>query len=409
MSRIFFSAGESSGDLHGANLIRALRAADPAVECAGLGGARMAQAGMALRHDLAGNAIMGFTEVVKNFNTIRRIFLDTAAYLQTWRPHGIVLIDYPGFNLRLAARANAAGIPVIYYISPQVWAWKKKRIHTIARLVKKMLVIFPFEETLYREIGVNCTYVGHPLLDHLTSIQFTQEYQDPCVIALLPGSRQQEIQRILPVMLGVAHAIQKQYPHARFIIPCVDKTREQQIQELLQAPSRASSIPAAESANTPAFETVAGKTYQVLAAARFGLVASGTATLEAAILGMPMAILYKTSPLNYWLARRLIRVPYIGLANILAGKNIIPEFIQHNATPEAILPTALELIGDTPRRAQMLRGLAQVRATLGEPGASQRAAQQILENVRPKREYSTQPTPAACAAENGSGGKAPYV
>jgi len=366
VSRIFFSAGESSGDLHGANLIRALRAADPTLECVGVGGQRMAEAGMTLRYDLAGSGIMGFTEVVKAFASIRRVFLDTAAYIEASRPDCLVLIDYPGFNIRLAERAKAAGVRVVYYISPQVWAWKKKRIYTLARLVEKMLVILPFEEGLYREIGVDCTYVGHPLLDHLASIEFTGEYRGECVIALLPGSREQEIRRLLGVMLEVARGIQTRYPEARFVTPCVDAVRERQVRAV------AGKFP---------IETVVGQSYEVLSAARFGLVASGTATLEAALLGVPMAILYKVTALNHWIARRLVHVEHIGLANILAGKSIVPEFIQHEARSETVLPVALDLIAETPRRAQMIKDLAEVRAGLGDAGASDRAAQQILEVI----------------------------
>jgi len=367
LSRIFLSAGESSGDMHGANLIRALLGEAPEVVCEGLGGPRMAAAGMELRCDLAGRAIMGFAEVVKSFPYIRRVFLDTVAHLERTRPDCLVTIDYPGFNMRLAERAKAMGIPVAYYISPQVWAWKKKRIFRIARSVDKMLVILPFEEAMYREIGVDCIYVGHPLLDQTQAASLTGLFKNGMVIGILPGSRDQEIRRLLGVMIEVAEGIRKAHPEARFVAPCVDETRERQIRAL------AGRFP---------LETVVGKAYEVLTAARFCLVASGTATLETALFGVPMAILYKTAPLNYWIARRLVEIEYIGLANILAGRGIVPEFIQDDARAERILPVALELIDDTPRRAAMLRDLAEVRAKLGEPGASARAASEILKLVR---------------------------
>ena len=367
LSRIFLSAGESSGDMHGANLIRALLGEAPEVVCEGLGGPRMAAAGMELRCDLAGRAIMGFAEVVKSFPYIRRVFLDTVAHLERTRADCLVAIDYPGFNMRLAERAKAMGIPVAYYISPQVWAWKKRRIFRIARSVDKMLVILPFEEAMYREIGVDCIYVGHPLLDQIQAASLTGLFKNGMVIGILPGSRDQEIRRLLGVMIEVAEGIRKAHPEARFVAPCVDETRERQIRAL------AGRFP---------LETVVGKAYEVLTAARFCLVASGTATLETALFGVPMAILYKTAPLNYWIARRLVEIEYIGLANILAGRGIVPEFIQDDARAERILPVALELIDDTPRRAAMLRDLAEVRAKLGEPGASARAASEILKLVR---------------------------
>ncbi len=367
MSRFFFSAGESSGDIHGGNLVRALRAADASAVCEGLGGSHMAAAGMDLRHDLAAQAIMGFKEVLWSFRSIRRLFLDTVAYLERAKPDCLVVIDYPGFNIRLAGRAKAARIPVVYYISPQVWAWRPSRIRTIANAVDKMLVILPFEEALYRAAGVNCVYVGHPLWDHIASMPPKGEFRGPCVIGLLPGSREQEIARLLGTMVEVARGIRKVHPEARFIAPCVDQARRWQVHSL------AGDFP---------LETVVGKTYEVLDAARFCLVASGTATLETALFGVPMAILYRTSPLNYWIARRLVRVKHIGLANILAGRAIVPEFVQEDAAPEKILPVALELVDETPRRARMLKDLAEVRASLGGPGASARAAEEILAFLR---------------------------
>ncbi|NIA15390.1 MAG: lipid-A-disaccharide synthase [Nitrospiraceae bacterium] len=367
MTRIFFSAGESSGDIHGANLIRALRAADPAIICEGLGGRHMAEAGMLLHHDLAAKAIMGFSEVIQSLRPIRQLFLETIACLEETRPDCLVVIDYPGFNIRLAKKAKALGIPVVYYISPQVWAWKKDRIHTIADAIQKMLVILPFEEKLYHDIGVPCAYVGHPLFDHIASFQPTGEFEGSHVIGLLPGSRKQEIERLMPIMVEVARSIHKAYPDARFVTPCVDERRGRQVRAALEG------FPV---------ETVIGKAYEVLHAARFCLVASGTATLETALFGVPMAILYKTTAFNYVIARWLVRIKQIGLANILAGRPIVPEFIQQEACVERVLPAALELIGDTPRRDEMLRDLNEVRERLGGPGASARAAAEVLDVIR---------------------------
>ncbi|MDQ1257351.1 MAG: Lipid-A-disaccharide synthase, partial [Candidatus Hydrogenedentes bacterium] len=266
--------------MHGANLIRALREADPAIECEGLGGEAMAAAGMRLRYDLAGEAIMGISEVVKAFPAIRRLFLDTAAHIESARPDALVLIDYPGFNMRLGQRAKAMGVPVVYYISPQVWAWKKRRIYTIAKMVDKMLVILPFEEKLYTDIGVDCAYVGHPLLDSVARFESTGRYRGGMVIGVLPGSREQEIRRLLGPMLEVARGIRDAYPEARFVAPCANEARERQVRAMI--------------GDFP-LETAVGQTYEVLDAARFCLVASGTATLETALFGVPMAILYKTT------------------------------------------------------------------------------------------------------------------
>ena len=369
MTRIFFSAGESSGDIHGANLIRALRHEDPGLACEGLGGQRMAEAGMELRHDLAERAIMGFVEIIRAFPYIRRLFNETVAYLRQTPPDLVVVIDYPGFNLRLAKRCKALGIPVVYYISPQVWAWKKKRIYTIAENVEKMLVILPFEKEIYDEIGLDCTYVGHPLLDHIQTVDATDTFKTgrQPVIGLLPGSREQEIERIMPTLIAVARGIREAHPDARFIVPCVDTRREDQIKSI------AGDFP---------LETAVGLTYDVLQAARFCLVASGTATVETTLFRVPMIVIYKVAPLTYWLAKKLVNVEAIAMVNILAGKKIVPEFVQDAADPETILPLALTLIEDSPERKTMIDGLDSVRRILGDQGASKTAARETLDVVR---------------------------
>lgn len=363
MSRIFLIAGESSGDRHGAHLIRALREADPEVQCEGLGGPEMAAAGMDLRFDLASHAVMGFTEIVRHFPMIRRLFHETLGYLETHPPDVLVLIDYPGFNIRLAKRAHALGIRVAYYISPQVWAWKKNRIHTLARCVDRMLVIFPFEEALYREAGLDCVYVGHPLLDRSAPEHPANEACTEWIIGLLPGSREQEIRRLMGVMIETARGILKEYPEASFMTPCVNADRAAQVRSL------AGDFP---------LEIHIGGMDEILSKARFCLVASGTATLETALAGVPMIILYRVSPLSYWLARALVDIQHIGIVNILAGRGIVPEFIQGEAQAANVLPKALELIGDTRARAAMLEHLAEIRARLGGAGASARAAAEIL-------------------------------
>ncbi|MBI1321135.1 MAG: lipid-A-disaccharide synthase [Candidatus Hydrogenedens sp.] len=363
MSRIYLIAGEESGDIHGAGLVAALRRLDPEVQCEGLGGLRMQAAGMTLHHDLAGEGIMGFTEVVKHFPRMRRLLLDTRDALRRDPPDAVVLIDYPGFNIRLAQALHGSGIPVIYYISPQVWAWKKKRIHTIAKCCTKMMVIFPFEEPLYQAIGMDAAYVGHPLLDHIQGFEPSRDFEGDPVIGILPGSRAQEIGRLLAPMLDVARRIQEHYPDARFVTPCANEKRADQIRGI------AKDFP---------LEVMPGTMYDVLHAARFCLVASGTATLETALFGVPMIIAYRVSPLSYALARALVDIKHIGIVNILAGKGIVPEYVQGAMKPKAIAADALELIGDTPRRAAMLEDLAAVRASLGGGGASENAAREVL-------------------------------
>ena len=360
---VFLVAGESSGDVHGSNLIRALRGLDSSLEFEGLGGQRMAAAGMRLRHDLAGRAIMGFTEDVRSFGFIRTLFNETITHLEAHRPDVLVLIDYPGFNMRLGRRAKALGIPVVYYISPQVWAWKKGRVRTLASFVDKMLVILPFEEVIYREANVPCAYVGHPLLDHVSDWFPRTKIEGDPVIGLLPGSREQEIRRILPPMIETAKGIREKYPRAKFVTACVDKQREEQIRAL------AGDFPV---------ETHVGGMYDVLGPARFCMVASGTATVEAALFGVPFVILYRVTPVTYWMARMLVDIEHIGMVNILAGKRLVPEFVQGRAAAREILPTALTLIDESPERRAMIGGLAAVREVLGGPGASERAAREIL-------------------------------
>jgi lipid-A-disaccharide synthase len=366
VSRIFLVAGESSGDTHGSHLIRALRRLDPALQYEGLGGRLMAEAGMALREDLASRAIMGFTEVVKSLAYIRRVFKDTVAYLADSRPAVLVLIDYPGFNIRLAAEAHALGIPVVWYISPQVWAWKKGRVATLARVVTKMLVILPFEKEIYDRAGLDCVFVGHPLFDHIAATPVTEDFAGPMTIGLMPGSREQEIRRIFPVMLETADKIIEAHPEARFVTPVVDAERAAQVRAL------ARSFP---------LEVVEGRFYDVLHGARFCLVASGTATVETAAFGVPMAVLYKVTPVTYWLARFLVEIDAIAMVNILAGHHIVPEFIQQEARVERIVPEILPLLDDTPARAHMIDALRNVREMLGGPGASDRAAAEILRTL----------------------------
>lgn len=365
MNRIFFVAGDASGDHHGARLVAALRARDPRIVCEGYGGVEMAAAGMDLQHDLAGEGIMGFTEVLRHLPRIRRLFHQAAARVRAVRPRAVVLIDYPGFNLRFARAAHEAGIPVIYYISPQVWAWKKGRLKTIAAYVDLMLVIFPFEQDFYREAGVDCQFVGHPLLDRIADYVPENRIEGDPVIGLLPGSRAQEIARLFPVMLETARGIHERHPGARFHVPCVNHARAEQAAAL----ARGVPIP---------LDFHVGGMYDVLAAARFCLVASGTATLETALFGVPLAILYKVSPPSYWMARLLVDIAHIGIVNILAGRGLAPEFIQDRARPGTILPAALELIEDTPARRAMIAGLDEVRQGLGAGGASERAAEAIL-------------------------------
>ncbi len=370
-------AGEASGDLHGANLVKALRHLSPDLEIIGIGGVKMKEAGVKILFDIDRMAIVGFTEVISQFKKLRRIFLKTCQVIKTEELAGLVLIDYPGFNLRLAAhiRNRKMGIPVIYYISPQVWAWGKGRVKKIAELVDKMIVVFPFEKEIYQGEGLPVEFVGHPLLDVIgeggvagekTASDLNVSSDSP-IVGLLPGSRRQEVSRLLPIMLKAAKLMKKEITTLRFILP------------------RASTISSAEIKNLlpPDLEVkvVAGSTYKVMALANLLLVASGTATLEAACVGTPMIIIYKVSLLNWLLAKSLIKVPHLGLANVVAGRKVVPEFLQFEAEPRRIASAALSLLGDRNKQELMRKDLKTVRDKLGRPGASRRAARLVLEMI----------------------------
>ena len=367
MKHVFLIAGEPSGDMHGAHLVEALCAADPDLRCSGLGGRRMEQAGMELHYDLAADAVMGFVEVLRKALPLRRLFLDTLARVRRERPDCVVLIDYPGFNLRFAKAVHAFGIPVVYYISPQVWAWKRKRLDTLARVVSRMLVILPFEEDLYRDKGVYCVYVGNPLLDEVASSRGSHpDEEDRLVVGLLPGSRPQEIERIAPVMAETGAALLESYPGLKFLTPCLNEERGAQIRSAMGG------LPV---------EILVGGMHEVLGRARCCLVASGTATLETALFEVPMCIVYRVNALSYWLARLLVRIRFIGLVNILLNREVVPELIQHDAVAAKIVPVMRELIEDTETRRLMLLNLQEVKRRLGPPGASERAAAEILDLI----------------------------
>jgi lipid-A-disaccharide synthase len=367
MSCIFLVAGEISGDAHGAHLVSALKQQSPDIQLEGLGGPKMEKAGMELHHDLASRGIMGYVEVIKSLGFIRSVFNDTLDRFRHSPPDVLVLIDYPGFNIRLAKKAHEMGIKVVYYISPQVWAWKKGRIHTLKQCVDKMLVILPFEKQIYDDVGLDCTFVGHPLLESIDENPVKGTYaHHEMLIGLLPGSREQEIRLLMPVMLDLAREIQKEYPGAQFITPCVDEERAEQIVHL------AGSFP---------LEIVQDQFYEILSAARFALVASGTATVEATLFEVPMAVLYKMNTVTYWLARLLVDVDAISLVNILAQKHIVPEFVQSEASVENILPIAKTLIADTEERNTMVQSLGNMKQQLGSTRASGTAAKEILSLV----------------------------
>lgn len=371
--RIYFVAGEASGDDHGAALMHALREVRPAVEFRGRGGPKMAQlAGANFRDWLNEAAVLGLWEVVKRYGFFRREFAATLNEISAANPDAVVLIDYPGFNLRLAhaLRKRGARAKIICYISPQVWAWNRRRIPQMARSLDLMLCIFPFEAELYNKSNLRTIFVGHPMATGSDMSDLTpDEERDPDMIALLPGSREREVRQILPIMLDAAERIAEHRPSAVFEIKAPS--------EHLAAVSR--SIAEQRSLR---INIGVGKVELLMHLAIVGLVASGTATLQAALLGMPFVLVYKVAWPTYLAARLVVRVPHLGMPNVLAGREVVPEFIQHKAKPEAIAAAALRLIDeDDPARTLQLDAFKEIRAQLGRDDASAAAANAIVSEI----------------------------
>lgn len=370
---VFIIAGELSGDIIASMLIKQLLRQDPTLKITGLGGERMEAAGATIHKNLVKDlAIIGFTAVVVNYRKIRRVFLDTVDYLREHRPDIVVLIDYPGFNLRMAEQAHKLGIKVVYYVCPQVWAWHQSRIHKIRKFVDKALVILPFEESFLREGGVNARFVGTPWLDMMIITQNRQEVfdhfgLDPSkrLIGLLPGSRKREVESLLPVMLEAAEKIAAAVPDVQFVLPRATTVKPEHIAHLLTM----SQVPV---------KVVDAFRYNVRAAMDMAIVASGTATLETGLLGSPMVIIYKLPWLNWVIGKNLVKLPYIGLINIVAGDLVVPELIQEQCTPQNIADRSLKFLSD-PREIERVKyQLVKVKEKMGGRGASKRAAEEIM-------------------------------
>lgn len=371
-------AGEPSGDLHGARVVEAVRRTRPDIHFFGVGGENLRAAGAEILVDERQMAVLGLWEVLKRYGFFRRIFNELRQTVRERKPDLAVLIDYPGFNLRIAAALKELNIPVVYYICPQVWAWHRSRIQQIAKIVDRLLVIFPFEVDVFKGTGLRVEYVGHPLVDEAARERGTPRAPVPWPnepgqlrIALLPGSRRQEIGRILPALWRAAGLIQNEFPDAGFI---------------LTAPS----CDLAEYAHAVAVRTGGGptqyvvefgRTRQILTESTAAWVKSGTSTVEAALMNCPMCIVYKTSALTYAIGKRLIRVPHLGMVNLIAGREAFPEFIQHDATPEKLAAGLRPLLGDTPERAAAFAALKQVQEALSDGGAAERVATAVIEEL----------------------------
>jgi len=366
--KILLVAGEVSGDLHGSYLVEAIHRIDPEIQFFGVGGEGLKRGGMRLLHHSQSLSVVGITEVFVKLRSILKALRTLKRSLEREKPDLVILIDFPDFNLRLAKIAHRKGIPILYYISPQVWAWRSGRVKLIARLVKKMVVLFPFEVPLYEAAGVDVEWVGHPLLDIVKptlskEMAFQQFGLDPKrrTIGLLPGSRIHEIERLLPSLLASAQLLQKEIPDLQFVIP------------LAPGISKATLSSRMNSISVPV-TVVEGFTYDVMNLCELLITASGTATLEAAILGKPMIIIYKVSFSTYWIGRALVRVNHIGLPNLVAEKEIALELIQKDVNPQRIVEEAFRILRDPLLSRKMTESMEEVRQRLGEPGAAERAA-----------------------------------
>lgn len=366
--RIMIVAGEASGDLHGGNLVRAMHQIDPSLRFYGTGGKKLKEAGVDLLANSADMAVVGLTEVFSKLGTIRKVMTTLKASIKKDKPDLLILIDYPDFNLSLAATAKKNGVKVFYYISPQVWAWRKGRIAVIKKNVDKMAVILPFEVPFYREAGVDATFVGHPLLDEVKN-NYSREGAlkhfglptDMTTVGLLPGSRQSEIVRLLPEMLKAAKIIEKEIPPVQFVLPLADIQDRDVVSNIIgQFPVKVTVIHNA--------------VYDVLQCADMVIVASGTATLETALMETPMVIVYRVSAPSYYIGKMVINVNHIGLVNIIAGKTVVPELIQDDVTGERIAAEVINILANRTRMEEIRAELVELKNKLGSPGAAVRAA-----------------------------------
>jgi len=365
--KILVVAGDVSGDIHASRLIEALKSAGPQVQVFAAGGSRMRATGAAMVASLEGLNVMGFTEVLSKLPAFYRLMQQLRRFMQHQRPELVIAIDFPGFNLRLCKEAKRLGISVLYYIAPQVWAWGKNRIDLMARVVDRVAVVFPFELDIYKKRGLDASFVGHPLLE---SVCVTGEKGvvrrklglsgNVPVVALLPGSRVHEVRRLLPRMLESALFLTQQR-RVELAIGAADSVPAEEFERI----TKRFSLP---------LHVLRGVSSELLSVSDAAVVASGSATLEAAIVGVPMVIVYRVSPLSWFIARRLVALDCVGMVNIVAGQKVVSEYLQNKIEPLRIAGEIEELIFDEQKRSTMIAQLAAVREALGGPGASEKVA-----------------------------------
>ena len=364
--RLFILAGEASGDLHGSHLMQSIYAKAPSTEIMFWGGDLMSNAGGTCAMHIRNTSFMGFVEVMKNLRTISKLFRLAKQQIKDFRPDELILIDYPGFNIRMAKWAKAQGIRVTWYIAPQVWAWKENRVKNLKQYTDKLIVILPFEKEYFSRHGIDAEYHGHPLMDNLklsdeknNSLANNKSLTDKPILAILPGSRIQEITKILPIFIEAANQLD-QY---NAVIAGVKHIGE--------------NIYQAGGYNPKQHTLLYNRTYSILKEAKIALVASGTATLESAILNTPMIVGYKGNPFSYWIGKQLVKVSYISLVNLIANEEVVPEHIQHNLTSSKVL-SDLKSLTEGPASIQQQEKFAKIREMLGKEGVSDAIAKSIL-------------------------------
>jgi len=371
---ILVLAGEASGDLHGAALIKAMKAIDPSLSFYGIGGDEMKSEGMQLLYHINKMAFLGFVEVIKHLPFIKKVQTDVLKLVEEKNIQTCVLIDYPGFNLSIAKKLNVMERKIIYYISPQIWAWGKHRIHKIKKLVNKMLVLFPFEETFYKKAGVDATFVGHPLIERINNYSFVERNEffsqnnldvQKEILLVLPGSRIQEVAKIFPSVIEGAVAVAKKF-NLQVVVGCSSNIDEKTFKKLSREKD---------------YLVIKNKSYELFKYAKLGIIKSGTSTLEAALFGLPMVIVYRTNALTYFIGKKLVTLRSIGLANIIAGETVVPELIQNAVNTKNILNECSNFLSDVSFYKSVSEKLKSLKDVLGNKHASKTAAEIIIASI----------------------------
>jgi len=379
LTRVMIVAGEASGDLHGANLAAEARRMAPDLSFFGMGGSRLKAAGVELMVDLTHMSLMGITEIFSALGHVRSALKTLKTAMARERPAALVLIDYPDFNLSLAKEARRLGIPVFYYICPQIWAWRTGRVKKMARLVDRLLVVFPFEVEFYRKYGLEAEFIGHPLLDVMAPPRPKAEVKaelgfdpDTPLLVLLPGSRRPLVGKLLPLMLEAARLILTKRPDLNLALAQAETLNADFIESFIQDPSLG-------------IKVAAGRSHTLQNAADAVLAASGTATLETALMLTPMVVVYRTSLLTYLLGKSMLKTEHVSIVNLIAGRRIVPELLQNEVRPDKIAAELERILMDAGGRKKMIEDLEAVRGALGEPGAGRRAAEMLLQTIGLKR------------------------